>query len=179
MKLTSFLLDLDIFCWSCSATDCWCTLIYSAYECIWSRRDLDHKLCNDQILDIWNTTFLNSLSVYVWLDLSLLQSLLACVPCRHRKDTFDLWHFVDVFLKFLSFGIGGLSFPASVTGFFLTHCLSTSTGFGKSHCCQSSSSLTKSDQIWGNLYSMFLVHPLLILCFPIVSSDYSCVSSFS
>ena len=81
----SFLLEL--FCnWSLTHNDC-----------IWSRCDLHHQLCNDQILDIWNTASLNSFSVYVWLDPSLLQSHLACLTCRHTNHTFDLWHFVYMF----------------------------------------------------------------------------------
>ena len=65
--------------------------------------------------------------------------------------------------------------PDFVTRFFLNHYINA--GFWKVPLLPFPSSLTKSDQIWGNLYSMCLPYPSLVLSFPIASSNCQCVSS--
>lgn len=152
--------------------------MYRVSNCIWSRCNLSYELRNDQTLDLWNTTSLKSLSAFFWLDPWILQGHLPCVPGRNRRYTFNMWHLVEVFWNFL-FSNWWSVFPASVTGFLLTHCRNTSTGFGKPNCCQYLSSLTKSDHIWCNSSSMFLKYPWLVLSFSVVSSNCRCVVSFS
>ena len=141
MKLTSFRLNLDPFCWSCSATDRWCTTIYSSSDCTWSRCELNHQLCN----------------YTVQLQLQLHFTTITLLICD----------FLLTYFKILV--------PEFVTRFFLNHYINS--GFWKVPLLSFPSSFTTSDQIWGNLYSMFLAYRSLVLSFPIASSNCKCVSS--
>ena len=133
---------------------------------------MGNHLRDNHIWDNWSTTSLKSQFVYVLLDLSLPYSHLSCVLYRRRKHTSDLWYYV---LKFLSLRINGFYFPVSVTGFLSKHYLNASISLGKFRPFNSLSSLTKS----GSLSSVFLTYRLMILSFPILSNDCTCVSSFS
>ena len=101
-----------------------------------------------------------------------VQSFILC-PVLSHSTHFRFVAFCWRVLKFLSLRIEAFSFPVFVTGFLSTHYLNGSIS------CHTPSSLTKSDRLCGSLSSVLLTYPSIVLSFPIISRDSTCVSSFS
>ena len=93
---------------------------YSVSDCIWSRCDLDINYA--MIRHLKHSFFELIFCLRLTRSFTLAKSFSLFSMLSHKPHFWFVAFCVHV-LKSLSFWISGLSFPAFVRGFFLTHCI--------------------------------------------------------